>query len=888
MRSSPIPDKIPAMLLLALTQLKLPPGLKFRTYESRHFLVHYHGGTEEWVPKVVYIAESLYTAYSRIFGWSPGKVNIVLVDAYDFSNGFSTPFPENVVYLYLQPPVGEPYFGSMEGWIEELLSHELVHTFHMDKPHSLWGTLPLPEFSRLLFGRNPAMCAFPNLLDPGWQIEGIATYYESKGGFGRLNNRYFTDQMLAYVKDGGRLTPDLMSMYVGTWPFGRWYLWGGMYLNFLARERGERAVVDRVVNSSYFEDPITFCSCGCIPGPYLLRDIVDFNRWRAELKSEALRIKEPKYRLLTENGSGKGTISLSPSGRYLAYTENGTHGYPSLKVVDLRNGRVVRSVRALTTGSVSWMGDSVVLFAQYRVVKNFYVFSDLYALHVGTGKVRRLTRGERAHSPVSTPYGIAYVRREGPRQSIVLLGGKVLLRGGESEGFTDLRFHGDTLYFTFYHHGWTDVAYLPWGEDSVRLLTQTREPSLLSYVGKEGVLFTENYTPVLFKDGEFRRLVDNPLSLLYPQPYGDSLIALALRGKGLDVAVAPVRDEAVSLPTDYRREAKVPSVALSESRPYNPLPHLLPKFWQPLTFASVYEEGDSSLITMLAGFFTLGSDVLYRHFYTLTYTGGVQIISSDTSFHNDFYLSYYYDGLFPTLGLDLQVNTVNDPRFRLKSYDITLKPKVMVPFNHVDGSERIGLFLTGRWFSDTSTFAVGVEGSITRAYAYKPTATVVADGFALRGFATYDGKPGFGLSGVLALRKWLLLNVRFEGFALPYSYPVSLYDYPALMALADTFARVSVSVYPDIFSPNFPDLYVSIVPPSPWAFFSHLALTRAYPGLTLEYLYYGGEMASPYEGEVPHLIVSGNFDLLLFSQISLRLTVGYEVFPQRGFRASLR
>ncbi len=875
-------------MLLILAQLKLPPDLKFRTYETRHFLIHYHRGTEGWVPRVAYVAESLYSLYSRTFGWSPDKVNLVLIDAYDFSNGFSTPFPENTVTLYLQPPVGEPYFGSMEGWIEDLLSHELVHTFHLDKPHPLWGVLPLPELSRLIFGRNPAMCAFPNLLDPGWQIEGIATYYESKGGYGRLNNRYFTDQMLAYVKDGGRLTPDLMSMYVDRWPFGRWYLWGGMYLNFLAGRKGEREVVKRVVNSSYFEDPITFCSCGCIPGPYLLREMGDFNRWRTSLRLEALKVRRVGYRLLTDNGSGKGTLSISPSGRYLAYTEDNTYEYPSLKVMDLKSGKVIRSVRALTVGSLSWMGDSVILFSQYRVVRNFYVFSDLYSLNLGTGEVKRLTSGERAHSPVSTPYGVAYVRREGPGQSIVLLGGKVLLRGKEGEGFTDLKFHGDTLYFTFYHHGWTDVAYLPWGEDSVRLITQTREPSLLSYVGEEGVIFTENFTPYLFKDGEFRRLARNSLSLLYPQPHGDSLVVLALRGKGLDVATVPVRSEAASLPRDYRREVEIPPLDLSKSRPYNPIPHLIPKFWQPLGFALTYETDTLSFTDMYAGLLTAGSDVLYRHSYLFSYFGGIRIRNSDTLLYNDASLSYTYDGLFPTLGLDIGAYVSNDTRFRLKYYDLTLRPTVSIPFNHIDGRESIGLFLFGRLASDTISFAGGIEGSVSRAYAYKPTATVVADGFALRGYVAYNGGPGFGLSGVLAFRKWLLFNLRFEGFALPYSSPVSLYDYPTLTVVSDTFAHVSLSVYPDVFSPRFPDLYFSLIPPSPWAFFSYLAVTRAYPGLTLEYLHYGRGVAIPYEGDVPHLIINGNLDLLLFSQVPLRLTVGYEVFPRRGVRAVLR
>ena len=56
----------------------------------------------------------------------------------------------------------------------------------------------------------------------------------------------------------------------------------------------------------------------------------------------------------------------------------------------------------------------------------------------------------------------------------------------------------------------------------------------------------------------------------------------------------------------------------------------------------------------------------------------------------------------------------------------------------------------------------------------------------------------------------------------------------------------------------------------------------------MEYLHYGRGVAIPYEGDVPHLIINGNLDLLLFSQIPLRLTVGYEVFPRRGVRAVLR
>jgi len=829
---------------------------------------------------VVSVAESLYVRYAATFGWEPDRINLVLLDAYDISNGMATPIFENTIYLFLQPPVGSPYFGTTDGWVEELLRHELVHIFHLDKPHSLWGSLPLPELSRYVFGRNPFMCAFPNLLDPGWQVEGIATYYESEGGVGRLNNRYFTDQMLAYARKG-RITPDLMTLPTDGWPYGRWYLWGSLYLEHLARRYGEREVVRRVVDESFFEDPITTCSCGCIPGPYILREMRDFGSWRAEVLRESSRKGRWRGRRLTFTGNSKGHIALSPSGRLLAYTESTPYDYPSLKVLDLREGKVIRRVRAITVGPVSWSGDTLVLFSQYNFFRNFHIFSDIYSLNVRTGKVKRLTRGERAHSPLMTPEGLLYVRREGATQSLVL-NGKVLLKGDMWEGFTDLKFHRDTVFMTLYRSGWHNVAYLPLGADSVRMLTLTRHPTLLSHVDDGGAYFTDDFVPMVAEGGSVRTLHSPPFPMLYPIPYGDSILALVMDSEGLDVWILPKEERDVVLPTDFPSETagKTERVSLEDSRPYSPLPHLLPKFWQPL--GGVYAIGDTLVVS--TGLLTAGSDVLMRHMYLLTQSGGVGIFGQDTTLLGNLLLLYRNESLFPTWGFSAAARTEMSAGERRISYALEFSPYVLLTINHMDGFEGLGLTANLHREDGRSLYAVGVRAEMSRMYAYKRTATLPSEGFYVSGEVLHAGGLGGRFYGALALKGgWLLLNARLSAAALPYPVILSQDVYPSWSIIADTFIVATVFLYPNIFHPSFRDLNVSILPPSPWAFVSYLSLTRLYPGVAIEYLRFNG--SSPFGS--PSLMLTLNADVLLLSTLPLRVVLGYNVYPVRGIRLRL-
>ncbi len=845
--------------------------------------MHFHDGTEAWVPYVVERAEEIYRGFQKRFGWRPAKVNLVLLDIYDYSNAIATVFPENTVYVFLQPPPGNPYFGTMDTWIDLVLVHELVHVFHLDKPHDVWG-LPIPELSRLVYGKNPFMCAIPNVLDPDWQSEGIATLLESEGGVGRLNNRFFRDELLAYAYFGGRLTPDQMSVAMDDWPYGRAYLFGSLYLEYLMRKRGEREVMERIVNSSYWMDCLTYCSAGCIPGPLLFKDINDYYAWLREVSGAVRRIGRVDPEFITLSGGDKGHISLSPSGRFLAFTESNRSDYPSVKVLDLESGRVFREVKAYASGPVSWSGDTLLLFSQYEYHRNFYVLSDVYSLNVITGEVRRLTVGERAHSPILTPHGLMYVRREGPYQSVIL-GDSVILRGGMGEGFTDLKFYRDTLFFTFYD-GWNNVAFLPLGSDSVRFITRTREVSLLSHVDSSGVYLTNDFTAYVYSEGRFERISQHPFSLLYPIPYKGELLVLTMGKEGLDVAKIRRVSKEESFYTDFKRERKYIPTETLRVRPYNPIPHLLPKYWHPISYVYYQPLGDDSLVPRVSvGVSTSGWDVLNRHTYSVVSLVDMPLMDvypPDTVYSYTS-LIYVYDGLWPSLGLAAEMTTNTSPRGSVGLSYALLSPFITFPFRSVRRYSDVEAYLNVLYRGGKPSVGGGVGINFSMLYGYKYTSPLYAEGFGFSGDLFYTDGIGGRVRADFALKKgWVLINASLGYTRLPYETAfVSDYLGWDFYSTSDRMAYVGLSVYPNVFHRSFPDLNVSVFPPFPWAFVSFLALSRVYPSLDVFY-------TNTWRGEAYTLGLAVNFDLLLLSNTVIGLKVGYSLYPRRYVYALLR
>ena len=190
-----------AWLLLALlggsagpATAQVPPDEDWRTLETDHFRVTYPERMHGLAPRIGAIAERARAGLSDAFVEPPGgKIDVLVTDATDFSNGFAQVTPSNRITIYARPPVDDLGLGYFDDWMELVVTHELAHIFHLDRTGRLGALV------RGVFGRVATTWPFfPELGVPRWTIEGLATWYES------------------YLTDAGRVHGTYHDMLVRT------------------------------------------------------------------------------------------------------------------------------------------------------------------------------------------------------------------------------------------------------------------------------------------------------------------------------------------------------------------------------------------------------------------------------------------------------------------------------------------------------------------------------------------------------------------------------------------------------------------------------------------------------------------------------------------------
>ena len=826
----------------------LPPFLRFYTYESSHFIIHYHKEIEGVVVAVSEIADSIYEEYRRIFDYDPGKINLVLIDIYDYSNGFSTPIYENTIYIYLQSPFADFYngFGSMRSWIESVISHELVHIFHLDYPHDIRG-FPLFKIMRRYFGRSPNY-AFPNIYDPLWQLEGLATYFESRNGFGRLNSGLYKNLLLAYISKHN-LTPDLMSNINDTWLGGLLpYVLGGFFTEYLAKKYGEDYVINRYVKSSYFEDLLYMFSLG-FKGLWLKSDGKDFKEFISVLRRKSKDYSHPDY-AITTTGFYKFSPTISESGRYMAYVENTNYDYPSLVVWDLYLDKEILRYKSFVLPSLHFEGDSVIYFSKHEYYRNFYIYSDIYAWNLKSGRILRITEGERAFSPYKFGDTLFYVRRKGVRQEIVMRykdKTEVVLSGDVYVGFNNLYYRNDTLYFSINEDGRYDIGFYALDYGIFGKITDDDAVDILSYVDSTSIYFVrdegDGYQIYIYRGGRFFKSDRVFFSALYPRPYKGRILAVFLTSEGYDIGMADVEFQEREIIRSETSKGRLPMLSLKPvSHPYNPLLHIFPKYWEP--YMSIDYLSDTLI---LANLYTITSnwDVLYRHIYSIgTYTN-IRIQGEDTSVVPGGYLDYLFTGFYPFVGFRLSMDVygyyefmpyIRFPIFGFRSYkDITV----------------IGIY-------GTMIRKIGFSFTYSNAFSYKTSGTL-AEGFLINPLIMY-GDSGWEFyinSSAGAEFGPMLLN--FEGsFA---------------RTDRDTF-QTSIYLYPNIYKPWFPDMNIGILPPRGRHFFPILFLLRVYPGVFYDLEFGFGTLIA--------------WDMVLLGKTPITLYIGYSLYPKRKLVLKVR
>ncbi len=395
------------------------PSHDWRTLESDNFRIHYPAELESLAHLTASICEEVHAELVPRLGWRPREpTEVLLVDEFDQSNGFARPIPYNMMGLFVSPPEpgGFIQVDSVEQWLEELIVHEYTHILHIDRVRGA------PSGLRNVFGRQ--VFAMPNIFNPTWIIEGLATHYESGHyhGPGRGQDSEFEMMMRGELIDGVRPLAQV-NIPNTTWPAGRVpYLYGVHFFQFLEETRGDDAIETFLDSYSGQLIPFRLNSRAQFAFGADFRALwPEFEAWlEARYGPQLDRIREAGKEIgepLTDRGeAGRqlgGNLDVDEQGRVYVIRDDG-HSQSRLMRLDPEEGsrEVLTEVNRGARFRVH--PDAGIMLAQPQVCEEYRNFYDLYHLPMDGGRKQRLTRCSRYRDIAWHPDGdkLAAVRFE--------------------------------------------------------------------------------------------------------------------------------------------------------------------------------------------------------------------------------------------------------------------------------------------------------------------------------------------------------------------------------------------------------------------------------------------------------------------------------------------
>lgn len=688
---------------------KFDPSFVWTTMETPHFLIQYHQGEEGIAKRVAVLAEEIHARLSVRMHWEPkDKTHLVLADVMDEANGYSFPIPYNQVVIYLAAPSGEQSLGvtGYDDWLRTVLTHEYTHTLQLDMARR--G----PRRLQKMLGR----IYFPNLFQPIWMIEGLATYEETEQtGGGRGRSAYEDMVLRAAVLEHAFPTLGQISVFPDPWPQGLVpYLFGEGFTRYLADRFGREKVAEVSLAYSGRGWPLLVGSTGMrvfgsdyetLWSDWKMRLQDKYGKQEQDIRAQGTTASTA----LTTRGYVNLSPAFSPDGRAIAYAVSQADEYPAVHVMnsDGTGDRVVveNDFPSSSSGtSLAWSPDGRrIYYTKIDLQRNTNYYSDIYAYDLEERKEVRLTRGLRGRDPFPSPDGrslLVVLHSLGRTRLAVLDLAKPAVPGGAA-----VRYLTD----------WTADQYAAprWSPDGTRIAVTVQQAggfrdihlldargsktgevshdraiegaaawspdgrSLIFASDRNGVFDLYSWDAATGAITQVTNVVNGAFSPSW-SPDGRTIVFSSYSSRGFDIHTMAA-DQAFGKPAQPfadrypvpRYEEKPVETA---SRPYSALSTIYPRFWLPW-FGYSEESG------VLYGALTFGQDAVQRHSYTATAFYGPQ------SGRKWYGLDYFYDGLYPTVHLHASDNDVTyadflrDPTGR-KDYverDRTIGASLIIP-----------------------------------------------------------------------------------------------------------------------------------------------------------------------------------------------------------------
>ncbi len=386
----------------------MSPFWKWETLESPHFKISYPSTLAEPAEKIAQYFEQTHAALAPLFAWEPlKKTQIILLDNQDSANGMTSPIARYGIVLWITPPDPQMGLQVYDDWYKMLVIHEYTHLLNMDTTHDLWKTL------RYVFGDT----LLPNSVLPGWMLEGLAVYMETRfTQAGRGRSAYYHALLRSAVEQKVLGTPDFITLNKLTggnpyFPSGDTIYQFGYHLMYETTENAEEDQKDQ-----------NFGKLSKTSGkslPFLIDNYITqvkkrswqeiWNSWiqkatkRSEEALQTLHAQPttPSTPLLTHDWETSNTISgisASSDGKLLAYTLSSADRRSGLYLQDTQNHKNTRLLdKKLGTGSCFSVFS--LIYSRLHQIGQYLTYSDLEAYHLKTKKTHWLTHQLRARDP---------------------------------------------------------------------------------------------------------------------------------------------------------------------------------------------------------------------------------------------------------------------------------------------------------------------------------------------------------------------------------------------------------------------------------------------------------------------------------------------------------
>ena len=617
-------------LFIARASLAVDPTHNWQSIETQHFYIHFASDSKELARKTAQVAENAHNKLSPIIGWTPkDKTHIVISDQTDQPNGFATPFPYNRSVLFVATPDTTNTLDDYDDLLDTLITHEYTHILHLDKGTGAVGRL------RKIFGRH--FLLFPNLYQPAWFIEGLATYYETdkQQSIGRGQSSLFKMMMRMEVANG--IKPlNQVNLSIRSWPMGTTaYLYGVHFYQFIEQRYGKKAIAALLDNYSNNIIPFMINSNS---KQVLNKDITElwneFDKWLQQKYQPQLKqidqLPAIEGEAITDNGYFTSGIQALSNGQ-IYYLRQGAFKYPALMSVNSKGKH--EEVAEIHHGArMDAHKEKGVLLAQAEYCDEYNYYYDLYILEHGDNDLKRITHCGRYRSAAWSADGLNIIavhtdkaisqlhilNDRGEKQSVVWQG-----KSNEVIGKLDWSANGSYLVASVFRpgKGWNielfDLQIKQWKkitDDSfIDMQPQFNEngDSIVFSSDRDGVYNIYRYELkqkslvqlTRVKGGAFQPSQINKHSPLYYVSYSanGTDIAKLKEARGLNKSSIKKTVSKKPVIKNY------PDVSSIKSESYSPWSSLLPRWWFP--YFSINEQRREM------GFTTSGNDALGIHNY---------------------------------------------------------------------------------------------------------------------------------------------------------------------------------------------------------------------------------------------------------------------------------